>query len=399
MKGLYLMFEGLPPTVIDAVTLRHIAAMGSAYGVAFSLVTVACTSDIWRRSRERVAKAREIAKCEITLLRGWRPSMPGSVRMNAQILAGLLGQTLPSFDFIHARTDYSTAVAGALRRGDRPRIIWDCRGHGEAEIVDALQPSTPPLHRLLASVRCAAAERHRRAAARAADGAIFVSEALRRCRGADLAPTVDALVAPNCADEDVFFLSPELRGRARAKLGVTPRETLFVYSGGVSAYQRIEDTMRWFAALAGRNPGCRLLLLTPEPGVVSAMADRLKVPGAPIIRCVEHNEVNAYLNAADAAFMFRHRDATNHVASPTKFAEYCMTGLPVVMSDAVAGAFANAQHFGNYVAEDELDPLRCIAEIDRASVAALACAALGRRSQLRAIFDLYCRVASPAAAA
>ncbi len=129
------------------------------------------------------------------------------------------------------------------------------------------------------------------------------------------------------------------------------------------------------------------------------MADRLMVPGAPIIRSVEHDEVNAYLNAADAAFMLRHRNTTNCVASPTKFAEYCMAGLPVVMSDAVQGAFANATRFGNYVAEHDPDPLRRIAEIDRIAVAAQARGTLGRLSQLPAIFDLYRRVVTSAAVA
>jgi hypothetical protein len=214
-----------------------------------------------------------------------------------------------------------------------------------------------------------------------------------------LPPNVDALVVPNCADEDVFYYSPKLRERARAMLGIADGEALFVYSGGISSYQRIEDTMRWFAGLAAGNPACRLLVLSPEVEAVRRMAEGLMVPGAPIIRSVEHDEVNAYLNAADAAFMFRYRNATNCVASPTKFAEYCMAGLPIVMNDAVESAFAYARRFGNYVAEDDPDPMRRMAEIDRASVAALARAALGRTPQLQMIFDLYCRVASPAPAA
>jgi hypothetical protein len=200
------------------------------------------------------------------------------------------------------------------------------------------------------------------------------------------------LVAPNCADEDIFFVSPEIREQTRMSLGVSPHEILFVYSGGVATYQRIEDTMRWFAAVERRMPACRLLMLSPEQDVIRAIAERSGISEAPIIRSAAHDEVNAYLNAADAAFMLRHRNATNRVASPTKFAEYCLAGLPIVMSDAVDGAHAAARRFGNYIAEDDANPIRCIVEIDRSAVSVRARAELGRSAQLPAVFGLYNRV-------
>jgi len=63
-------------------------------------------------------------------------------------------------------------------------------------------------------------------------------------------------------------------------------------------------------------------------------------------------EMNAYLNAADCAFMLREHTDTNAAASPTKFAEYCLTGLSVIMTDAVPDSFELAQRFGNLVRYD-----------------------------------------------
>ena len=48
LDRLYILFEGLPETVIEAVTLRHIKAMSRYYGVTFELLTFACTQRVWR---------------------------------------------------------------------------------------------------------------------------------------------------------------------------------------------------------------------------------------------------------------------------------------------------------------------------------------------------------------
>ncbi|MCH8131002.1 MAG: hypothetical protein IIA30_00480 [Myxococcales bacterium] len=55
--------------------------------------------------------------------------------------------------------------------------------------------------------------------------------------------------------------------------------------------------------------------------------------------------MNAWLNATDAAIMLRRPDPLNAVAFPTKFAEYGMVGLPVLMSDAVPEAAAVAREW------------------------------------------------------
>ena len=364
--------------------------MQSAHNIQFRLVTVACTPEILRESQERFEAAREVAGCEILLLKGYRPSIPGSVDLNAKLVRRALDDSLMSFDFIHARTDYSAAVAAALAPHGRPRIIWDCRGDSAAEIRDAAGPDMPSWRRWLGPVRTAAAARHRRAAVTRADGAIFVSEALRLSHGADLRPGAEVLVAPNCADETLFFFSPALRAKTRTELGIAEDERLYVYSGGLSPYQRLDDTVRLFAAIAERDARSRLLLLTPAPERVRELVARLAPPLSPIIRSAAHAAVNAYLNAADAAFMLRHRTATNRAASPTKFAEYCLAGLPILMSDAVPGAYEYAQRFGNFVAEDDADPGRRIAGIDRESVAADAKSSLGRLANARS-FDAFYR--------
>ncbi len=57
-------------------------------------------------------------------------------------------------------------------------------------------------------------------------------------------------------------------------------------------------------------------------------------------------EVNGWLNASDYGFLLRRTDPLNKAASPTKFAEYAITGLGIVMTDAVPDSYALAKDAG-----------------------------------------------------
>ena len=67
------------------------------------------------------------------------------------------------------------------------------------------------------------------------------------------------------------------------------------------------------------------------------------------VRTAPFERVNEYLNAADVAFMLRRPDPLNLVASPTKFAEYCLTGLPIVMGNTIEQSYSIARELGNIV--------------------------------------------------
>ena len=101
------------------------------------------------------------------------------------------------------------------------------------------------------------------------------------------------------------------------------------------------------------------------------------------------------MNAADAAFMLRDDVDANRVASPTKFAEYCLAGLPVIMTGAVKDAYALAKRLGNYVDKDDPEAIRRIVSTNRETVAGSAREILGRQSQIKAIYQLYQHMAHP----
>ena len=48
---------------------------------------------------------------------------------------------------------------------------------------------------------------------------------------------------------------------------------------------------------------------------------------------LSHSEVGKHLNACDYGILIREQSVTNQVAAPTKFAEYLMCGLKVLISE------------------------------------------------------------------
>jgi glycosyltransferase involved in cell wall biosynthesis len=54
-----------------------------------------------------------------------------------------------------------------------------------------------------------------------------------------------------------------------------------------------------------------------------------------LIKAVEHDKVLQLLLIGDIGFLLRDESIVNRVASPTKFAEYCLAGLPVITTDFV----------------------------------------------------------------
>ena len=236
--------------------------------------------------------------------------------------------------------------------------------YSRAEILDGRRRAAG-WRGLATPVQFWVSSRNLRLAARHADAAIFVSAPLQEQYATKLRPGTPQIIASNCADEDLFFYSQALRKQVRSDLGIAPNELLFVYSGTVKHYQNIEGMLNWYSAHARDLQASRMLFVTPHPEAVLVLAQSALLSEQVIALSVRHEEVNRYMNAADAAFMLRDDVDANRVASPTKFAEYCLAGLPVIMTGAVKDAYALAQRLGNYVDKDDPEAIRLIVSTNR----------------------------------
>jgi glycosyltransferase involved in cell wall biosynthesis len=383
-RGIILLFEGLADTVVDAQVLGHARDM-RRHGIAeLEVWAVACSAEAQRRSLERREAAAERAGGPVRVFRGVAPTLPGSAWANARRLAPEIGG-FGRLELLHARTDYAAEVVSHLGGARSSRKIWDCRGDVEAE-VRARHPGPSPWRAALRAWQIAGARRRVRAARRSCDGAIFVTSALREKLVAGALAGRSEII-PGGADSELFFVSPELRARKRLELGWPEGAPILVYSGGLAPYQCWEESVALFRRLREATPGLRLLVLTPRPE-----AARLALAGLPEeawqLRAAKLEEVNAYLNAADAALLLRRPDPLNRVAFPTKFAEYGMTGLPILMTDALPEPLAFAQGAGNLCLV-EAGRAELPGSADRARIAAPYAERLSREAQREAYRRVY----------
>jgi glycosyltransferase involved in cell wall biosynthesis len=356
-------------------------------GIAeFEIWALPWDSETHKQSLARLTEAEARAGCRIRILPGARPGSPGSVAANAATLLQAAKDHDARFDLVHARTDYSVLMAAPLARALDVPLIFDCRGDSAAELDyrSDLQHGT---RRILKPLLRRVLMRRLRRAALLCDRALFVSQPLRDLVAAEINDKPHAVI-PCCASENEFFFDADLRRNTRDRLGYGPQDVVYIYSGGLQPYQRFEDTIAAFCRLHARGLPVHFLVATPRAEAAQKRLNDLP-PGSWQVVSAALEEVNSLLNAADAAFLLRHDDATNRVASPTKFAEYCLAGLPVVMTNAIRDSYRLARQCGNLMPFDDASPeITLPPQFDRVAMAQQYRSVLGKQ----AFFDSYRRI-------
>nr|WP_305181940.1 glycosyltransferase [uncultured Schaedlerella sp.] len=167
------------------------------------------------------------------------------------------------------------------------------------------------------------------------DYIMAVSEELKRYLIKEYGLCGDRINVIPCAIErfDLDFEKTKLsRKRAREKYGIKDDEQVFVYSGGTSKWQCIEESVKIFRSLCAKNSmqNCKLLLLSGN------LAGITKYEGEDIIvDSLSGEEVFEILPAGDFAFLLRDDYITNKVAYPNKFLEYISAGLKIITTPYV----------------------------------------------------------------
>lgn len=341
-----MLFEGLPATVIQSqvfARLRWIEAAGIA---SFDVLAFAPSELLFEGSERRIEGLHGTHSGPIAVERGMRPAIPGSRAWNRRLLRRWLSQPAGRYDFIHARTDYAAAVAGPLANSLGVPLLWDCRGDSESEFLERsghLGRAGP-----LVDWRARQYRLDGEIAARTCTAASFVSTRLQ-AKWRDALSGKPGEIIPCLGDERVFHFDAALRARERARLGYAPGDVVLAYSGSLGDYQGVDLMIEWFKAASARLPTARLLVLTPETARARARLEGLE--GVTVISA-PFEAVNGALNAADYGFLLRPATRTNQAAFPTKFAEYGLAGLKVIMSHAVPDCRAIAQAAGNLVPQD-----------------------------------------------
>jgi len=324
----FLSNEGLGPTIIESQVLS-VARQLVEGGCKVTVVVFALSLARYQQALEAKSGLEERYGLSIHLLKGIRQIWPWSVSQNSRRLESYLKRIDCAVDLIHARTEYATAMAKRSER--RTCVVWDCRGDtlSEHHFRWSLKPQ---IYRFLGALGAARIESWL-GRARTADAALFVSEALRKHEiGNGYGGT--SVVVPNFADPALFRYSEELRQKARQRLGIPVDAVVWIYVGSLAPWQGFEEMREVVERVAREKPDLMVLVVCDTVAKVETafapwFRSRLRVTTGQL------SDVPGYLNAADAAFLLRAPGPASAVASPIKFAEYAMCGLPVIHNGAV----------------------------------------------------------------
>ncbi|NLM42903.1 MAG: glycosyltransferase family 4 protein [Clostridiales bacterium] len=123
------------------------------------------------------------------------------------------------------------------------------------------------------------------------------------------------------------------RAKWREFFGIEKDDVVFVYSGGVSKWQMINETINLYKKIKKHiSAKTKLLILSANVDKIKEICKREKDI---IMESFSPETVQDVLFAGDVAFLLREDKTTNNVAFPNKFAEYVTSGLEVICSAAL----------------------------------------------------------------
>jgi len=338
-RFLYVVSEGFPPTVFDSQVLDHLRAMESQ-GICFDLVVFERLMGIlpnWKRDIRQLKEVRSQINGQVyfqllvTTFLGWDFWVP---QWQLYWILKKYGRTTQKV--IHARTQTSAALALGLKKWiPKMKVIFDMRGDSPAEYLLSVEKAGADPLASLVQRKFAKLKNIERQAVKGSDAIICVSGAMRERVLKEYGVASEKIrVVPTAASARKFNWDPAERAIVRRELGVED-EFVLIYTGSLRAYQLLEGLVDFFRKLLASRSNLHLLLITPQKTEAEQSLHIALPHGTYSVRSASHIEMFRWLNAADAGLLLRESNAVNQVAAPTKFAEYLMCGLPVVMTAGI----------------------------------------------------------------
>ncbi|MBL1215450.1 MAG: hypothetical protein HND52_18935 [Ignavibacteriae bacterium] len=146
-------------------------------------------------------------------------------------------------------------------------------------------------------------------------------------------------VIPCLADNKKFYFDQKIRERIRDSLSIE-NKYVFVYSGGMGYWHYTDKVFEIMRVLMNIWDNFYFVILTGQTEEAKKYANENLPNGSYYIKKATREEVPNYLMAADMGILLRENHPLNEVAAPTKFAEYVMTGLSIMISESI-GDYSN----------------------------------------------------------
>lgn len=380
MKALYLTHEGIPSSIFRSQVIEHCSHLEKS-GVRFDILVYngyPRLRTVSKRNRNRYSgliSGRIILKSGLPVLMFFAP-------IYYMISLILFLKSTKEYRFLHARTDFSAFVAISTRFVHGLPVLWDCRGDSFDEMRNTLR-SKPLYLRLIGSYLLLRQKIFVVFNNKYADAIVVVSESLKVHLRIDESK---AIIVP-CSVPERYFTFSEKEGQiVRDELCLEPEDRLFVYSGSMIGYQAIDRLIEF--AVTIHNLGFYLLVLTKDANKFEREY-REQFPASRVfVKSVEYEEMSKYYCAADFGILLRDNTSTNRVASPTKFGEYCMTGLKIIHNNTIGQVIRITGELGNGIVINTkgFQPYNYA---ERFSVSKKAQEYFGRNSSTRNYLNIY----------
>lgn len=387
-KGIFITFEGISATIFDSQIALHSKELNE-HAIIIDIIAFETWPGLHKKSRLRLNQAKEISQSIIYLHRGMFVYLPCSEIINSLLLLFHVIRYKEKPEFIHARTDYVASICLLVSFFYKIPIIWDCRGDTYAEFNTSFQPKNVA-QRIFKYIFLKHIKIHTYIAAKISSKAIFVSEYLQKRKGKYLNDKPFEII-PTTASASNFYYSEELRKTTRDILGFKTSQKVIIYSGAMTGYQNFKEYVSIFGKLYEDNSNLHFLVITPDLNKAGILLQNLDQK-CYTLKSSSFNEMNSLYNASDFGILIREKNEINDVASPTKFSEYCLAGLPIIMNDSIKQSYKYALEFGNLIAFDQYFANSKLRKFDldsRNQISLKAAKILSRESNINKYLKLY----------
>lgn len=114
-----------------------------------------------------------------------------------------------------------------------------------------------------------------------------------------------------------------------------PESRVFVYAGGLSKWQCIEQMLQFYKQIEDSVEGkAKLLFLTPEIESAKELVKKYKILNCEV-SCVHYSKLAEKMKQAKFGFALREDTVVNQVSTPTKLANYVASGIIPIYSECI----------------------------------------------------------------
>ncbi len=350
-KGLFVLFEGINSTIFNSQVVEHVSKLNN---FDFEIVSFNTYRNLWKTSidnKKKISLTHE--KIKIHLVKSINIFYPFAFLIHAIQFIVFLKKNKNKYSFIHSRADYTQFIVLITKFFHNLNSVWDCRGDQISEIKFALEKKNiiyklygffyiVPLFKFIRYLNSIKSRK-----------VIFVSDLLKNTILKIKNKVPKTYIIPCLVNESLFYFNPKLRKIMRKKYDIKLNQNVFVYSGSMVAYQSFDIHKNLYKKILNDKNNL-LFFLTNDTAKAHIFFSQFESKNV-IIKSVNFSRINDYYNLSDFAILIRNNNHLNKVASPTKFGEYCMSGLPVIMNKNVQQCYENSLLIGNYIDIDNLN--------------------------------------------